>query len=472
MWTVIVFLLFTVTASAQLLRIPSMDQRELYQSFDFLPESKYTIVGIKPYPCEKIMAIKKEEEQCREILFKSYLQLDIISTSDSFVYSFIPEKEGFRLEKGLNLSMSLGGTFSPSKNYSLNYQLRLRDSEKNQDLSLHRLSLNLRLRNTLASIGKDSIKVGPSRYGNLMSATHPPFYQIRVQNYYPYEKWGLWQYVFLYGKLVEERQDHSDPDLIFFRLDYKPAKFLEVGANRAILFGGSGRPSYKLYEYPRVFIGREETLSGGKYDNDSYLGYDLKLDLPVRWFDSFQLYYENNATDIESPLKKGDPKKLHFPLILVKFHDDAKTYGVRTKKGNFGLNLEYTLTSKTMYSHHNYPVEGFSYKGFPLGYPYGRSVEHAFLLFGYEERNLSWNFEVGHIRQPVKLSGGIRPNIYMKDVYLRFDGRLKKGPVWISPYLRLDWVDNPNLSVNPVQFAIKDTSKTYFSGGISLLAEF
>lgn len=449
-----------------------MDYRRLYEQLDRNPASRYTLTGIKPYPCEKVLAIDERESLCRKELFQSYFRIGTYWNSERFVYSFLPEREGLRLEEGLNLHVDLGGSLAPSQSYSLNYQLRYKKNQKGDQLEVHRLALNLKYKNTLLTVGKDSVKIGPSRYGNLLSSTHPPFYQLRIQNYYPYEKWGLWQYLFLFGKLLEKRQDHSAPNLLFFRLNYRPSKYLELGVNRAILYGGSGRPSYSLKDYPRLILGSEETLTGNKYDNDSYFGYDIRLDLPVRGTDSFQVYYEINATDIESPLKKGDPKKLHFPHIIFKFHDNARTYGLRLKRGPYLLNWEYTNTAKTMYIHHNYPINGFSYRNFPLGYPYGRSVEHTFILFGYQGDGVQWSAEVGYIKQPVKLPGGAKPDLYMRDVYLALEGRMRARGFWFELYFRGDMVENPNLSENPVQFRVVKGNKTFITVGLSLSADF
>ncbi|MEM5868293.1 MAG: capsule assembly Wzi family protein, partial [Candidatus Aenigmatarchaeota archaeon] len=296
------------------------------------------------------------------------------------------------------------------------------------------------------------------------------FFQVRVQNYYPYEFLGHFDYIFMFGKLYEEREDHSDPNILFLRLNFKPSTSFEIGLNRALMYGGEGRPQYKLKEYPKLIIGRDETI-GGRFDNDSYFGFDVKFDIPIKFFDTFQLYYERNATDIESPFKKGDPQKLHFPFIILKFHDDAKTYGIRAKRGKILVNAEYTETAKTMYLHHRYPKEGFTYHGFPLGYPYGRNVRHAFLLLESLGDKEKFSVELGYIGQPAKFRGNIERR-RMESVYTAFNVGKKVNKFNLDLYFRVDNVKNLNLSETPVQINLAQGSKLLFSTGFAVGIDF
>ncbi|MCX7738940.1 MAG: capsule assembly Wzi family protein [Hydrogenothermaceae bacterium] len=391
------------------------------------------------------------------------MKSDTFYNSKESAVSIILEKEGIRLKEGLNLISTLEGSFSLSGKINLQYQLRNYFNQEENKLSVHRAFVTFNFEKLFLFIGKDNIKVGPSRYGNLLSSTNPPFYQARIQSKRPLEFFGLLDFTVMYGKFLEDRKDHSDPSLFFIRGDYKPNRYLEIGINRAVLFGGEGRSSYRIKEYPRVFIGREETL-GGRFDNDSYLGYDVRLNLFFDKLDIFQVYYENNATDIESPLKKGDPKKLHFPLVLFKFHDNAQTLGVKVKRGRYLLNWELTNTGKTMYINHNYPVEGLSYKSFVLGYPYGRSVTHTFLLLSILDKEVDNHLEVGFIKQPTDITLPDR----FKDYYITYRINLKRGKFEISPYIRVDFTENLNYSTLPTQFYIKQGSTTIYTGGMSI----
>ncbi|MEZ0322724.1 MAG: capsule assembly Wzi family protein [Hydrogenothermaceae bacterium] len=424
---------------------------------------------LKPFTCEKAKVfLNKEINYCKDPKFIKRVYEDIYYTSFENTFSIIPEYTALKLAKGFNNFSTLEGDFSLHDVLNFQYQLRYSNNSKTNEVNLFKATFSLKLDNTILTFGKDNIKVGPSKYGNLLSAVNPPYYQIRIQNLKPLEFHGLWDWLFMYGYLKEDRLDHSNPSLFFLRLDYKPNELLEIGINRMILFGGEGRPTYKFYEYPKVFIGTNET-TGNRFDNDSYLGYDIKLNIPIDKVDTFQIYYENNATDLESPLKKGDPKKLYFPLLIVKFHDNAHTLGLRVKKDKYYLNWEYTSTGKTMYINHNYPYEGLSYKGFILGYPYGRSVVHSFIEFGIIENEFSNFFEIGYLKQPVD----INTNIGLKDYYFKY--RLiwaYNKKVSLSPYIKIDKFVNYNLSYLANQFDIIPGNKTAITTGVSILWNF
>lgn len=441
----------------------STDNRDIYNYLNVSKNQHLTVTGIKPFTCEKVSIIQDYEKNDLCSDFKLLNDVSFISfySNSKNAFSIIPEIEGLKLNNGINSILQIGGGLDLKDKIIFNYQLRYNQNDNSSKTELYRIGVNVYLNNLIFTVGKDNIKIGPSKYGNLFSSTNPPFYQFNIRNNKPLEFYGLWDFILMYGYLKESRRDHSNPNLVFFRGDYKPNKYIEIGVNRAVLFGGEGRPSYKIYEYPKVFYGSEET-TGGKFDNDSYLGYDIKLDIPIKYFDSFQIYYENNATDVESPLKKGDPKKLHFPLIIFKFHDNASTLGIRLKKNMFYFNSEFTQTGKTMYINHNYPYEDWSYKGFILGYPYGRSIEHFFTEFGILKKDSHNLIELGYIRQPTDISSDIR----VKDYYIKFNTYKLINKVGVNLYIKYDYFNNLNKSELANQFNLIKANKSVITLGI------
>ncbi|MFN3787475.1 capsule assembly Wzi family protein [Sulfurihydrogenibium azorense] len=463
----LLLLIFKNTNAYENLFIP-LDMFNEYRKIDLGINQRYTTTGIKPYTCEKSSVVYSQLSNfCKDIFIFSSTDFKLYYTNNKNAFSIIPEEEGIKLEKGINNILQINGGLNVKDRFSFYYETRLIQTEKDSYSTVHRATFSLFFNNLIITTGKDNIKVGPSKYGNLFSSTNPPFYQINLRNNKPYEFFGLLDFILMYGYLKEDRKDHSNPNLVFARLDYKPSRFLEIGVNRAVLFGGEGRPSYKIYEYPKVFYGSEET-TGGRFDNDSYLGYDIKIDFPFKSFDIFQIYYENNATDVESPLKKGDPKKIHFPLIIFKFHDNAETIGLKLKRKDIYLNLEYTSTGKSMYINHNYPQEGLSYKGFILGYPYGRSIEHIFLEFGKVNNDSHALFEIGYLKQPVDISTNLR----MKDYYskLTFGKNFQKFST--NVYTKIDYFKNLNIADRTNDFKIINENKVVYTLGISLNYKF
>lgn len=461
--TCVMFFTCAVTYADELVTVPPTNQ--LYFYTDLNTSSLYGITGIKPYTIEKIKVLNYGHlTDTDKVGLLDSVKIQTYYNSYESIMSIIPDEEAVRLKDGLNSFIDILGSYSPLENMFFQYQLRGNFNKEDSDLRVFRVVAGFGTDKLLFIAGKDNIKVGPSRYGNLFSGTSLPFYQLRLQSRRPFEFFGLLDFMLMYGYLKESRKDHSNPNLLFTRLNYKPNRSLEVGINRALLFGGEGRPSYRLKDYPKLIYGSEETI-GGRFDNDSYLGYDLKINLFFENFDIFQIYYEHNATDVESPLKKGDPKKLHFPLILFKFHDNAQTWGLKIKKEKWYLNSEYTRTAKSMYINHNYPFEGFSYGGFILGYPYGRSIIHIFLTAGKLEKNVDTLFEVGYLKQP----NDMRTNLRFEDLYLSVKSVIKyKRNLSVQPFFRIDRLSNPNISSLANQFNIQRDQKFAWFGGISL----
>lgn len=447
----------------EVITVPTSDS--IYLHVDITNNSLYGTTGIKPYTLEKIKVFSQNSNlYLNKNKFVETIKLRTYYNSYESSISLLTEEEAIRLKEGINSSLDMIGNYSPVESLFFQYQIRGTSSKDTNKIEFFRAIAGLSTEDFLFVLGKDNIKIGPSRYGNLFSATNPPFYQARLQSRKPFEFFGLLDFMLMYGYLKEERKDHSNPNLVFARIDYKPNKYLEIGVNRAVLFGGKGRPSYKIYEYPKLFYGSEET-TGGRFDNDSYLGYDLKINIFSDKFDVFQIYYENNATDIESPLKKGDPKKIHFPLILFKFHDNAETVGLKLKKSSFYLNWELTRTGKTMYINHNYPFEGLSYKGFVLGYPYGRSVFHTFVLLGKLGEKSNNFLEIGYLKQPHDINFVNE----FKDYYITLKSDIKySNHISVQPLIRFDRLSNPNRSILTNQFNINKENKISWFGGLSL----
>lgn len=271
----------------------------------------------------------------------------------------------------------------------------------------------------------------------------------------------------LNGWLIEKRRDISDPRLLFLRLSFKPSTYLELGVNRATLYGGKGRPGYALWEYPKVFMGTEENVPGSKYNNDAFVGYDISVDLPLKPFDLFRLYYEKETTDVKTPLQKGEEFQFDLPFIVVKLYEGARTFGILVKKNPFSIRGEVTLTKGTMYLHHIYSREGFSYKGMVLGYPYGRDMLHIFTQMRYGRGDEgAVELEMGFIEQPLRED--LRPIKDLNRYYLSisFDKRWKD--LEVSPFLRLDLSDGENISETPLQYELREGSRVIFTFGLRL----
>ena len=452
-----------------------IDFRDAYETLDALPSSSYTTRTIWPYSCEKVLALDSDKElphvyrdMCakRGVFAIRALELSGYYHNSSDAFSLVLDKEGQRLREGVNafFTMSLGGRFGSNLGYFL--QARARYGPGAKEVELHRGYLDLKLGKFLFLAGKDNVKVGPSRFGGLLSGLTSPFWQVRVQTAEPLRFLGLWDLLAMRAWLLEDRRDHSDPGLLFFRVCFKPSRYLEFGVNRATLYGGKGRPGYALWEYPRLILGQEENVPGSKYDNDAFLGYDISVDLPLRPFDLFRLYYEKEATDVKTPLQKGEKFEFDLPFVVVKLYEGASTFGLLVKKAPFSFRGEVTLTKGTMYLHHAYPHEGFSYKGIPLGYPYGRDVLHIAAQIRYQRGEDAIEVEMGFIEQPLKED--LEPVKELNRYYLGLSLEKRHGNFGVSPFLRVDLSKGENLSETPLHYELRDRERLIFTLGLRL----
>jgi hypothetical protein len=455
-----------------------VSERDVYEESDKSELSNFTIIGIKPYSCEKMIALLGKEEKeasswCKRGLFSFYsFDLDSYFLTEEDAFSLILDHEGERLKEGFNgfLTLSFGGF--PTSWFSYMGQFRLSDSYEGKKAYLHRGIISLDLEAMSLIGGRDNVKVGPSKYGNLLSGLNIPFWQIRLQNNRPFKFLGLWEFLALHGWLLEKRKDHSDPRLLFLRADWKPFDWLEFGINRATLYGGKGRPSYRsLSDYLYMLSGREENISGSKWDNDGFLGFDLTLNIPLKGFQVFRIYLEKNATDVKSGLQKGEKYQFDLPFIVVKLYEGAKTIGVLIQKNKLGFRGEITLTKHTMYLHHAYFHEGFSYKGIILGYPYGTDMLHTMVEIQYtKNEKQKFGIELGFFEQPFrqKLNFVEKMNRY----YCVLKGAFDLEKLKLMPFIRIDYTEGDNYSFLPNHFELKTGNKIILDFGMRLSYKF
>jgi len=188
--------------------------------------------------------------------------------------------------------------------------------------------------------------------------------------------------------------------------------------------------------------------------------------LPLRPFDLFRLYYEKEATDVKTPLQKGEKFEFDLPFIAVKLYEGAKTFGVLAKKGRFCFRGELSTTKETMYLHHAYPYEGFSYKGIVLGHPYGRDVLHIFAQLKYESTQEGVEIEVGFVEQPFKKD--MEPVKEMERYYLSLVYHKRWGKFEFSPVIRVDFYDGNNYAEFPLQYKLRKGRGEVFTVGFRL----
>lgn len=94
---------------------------------------------------------------------------------------------------------------------------------------------------------------------------------------------GPWNFIAFAGQL-ENNRHISQAKLIGMRFSFRPAPFIELGANRTLQWGGEGR-STSLSSLGNALIGRDNGQRGpGKDPSNQLAGFDVRLSAPVKHY--------------------------------------------------------------------------------------------------------------------------------------------------------------------------------------------
>lgn len=212
---------------------------------------------------------------------------------------------------------------------------------------------------------------GPAHDGSLIrgDASRPVYgvtMQRAVQDAFE-TKWlswiGPWQYQLFAGRL----QDYeSDPGvkLLGMRLTAQPLPYLELGASRAIQFGGGDRPE-NWDRFWKAVVGRDNVQDGSEDPSNQLGGFDARLSLQPLLQIPVSIYGQMIGEDEAGYL----PAKWMY-LAGTDFSSVYKNmpYQLYAEWADTRTNLgEMTGISYTHYVYH----DGFYQQGFPLGHGMG-----------------------------------------------------------------------------------------------------
>ncbi|HIQ31798.1 MAG TPA: hypothetical protein EYH49_06545 [Aquifex aeolicus] len=452
------------------------EERTVYDNLESSEGAKYFTISIRPYSYGKAYRLVDFPERVRLYMNAlsppgyflkpvNSLTLRLFFTGEE---AFVLENSaGTLLEKGLSAHAFLDGYLSVGHNFVLYYQVRHVRSESGADTDLLRAYAKVRIRKFSFEFGKDTVHLGPGEMSLLLSTNAEPFLMAKVQTEESLEFFGLWDFLFLRGWLKEEREDRSDPNILALRVVWKPHPILELGITRTSLYGGEGRPGYKLSEYPKLILGIEENVPFGKYDTDGYGAWDVSLYLPlerwVGWIRSFKLYYQEAGTDILAWWQKEDRGKFALPFGFTLL-DKGYVIGALLSLRRDIIRLEFSKTSRFWYKHHLYPKEGYTYKGMSLGHPYGGNMWHVmFKHRHYFGDYLSAGYRVGFFRQPAFDSA-----TPMERMYIVLFGEKRLRSFILEGFVRFDRVKNYDADPSPNDFEITPEEKSFITLGTSV----
>jgi len=303
-----------------------------------------------------------------------------------------PNAQGLAiLENG---GMRMGGFFRAAPTGWLALQARGDILWQFDDGTIERLeetSIRLGWPQATLEAGKFSLWWGPGRHGSLLFTTNAEtLLGVRVRNPRPiplggwFRFLGLFQYDFFISRLNDDDRPVPNPLLSGLRLAVKPTTWLELGASRAMQYGGEGK-SESLSTFFDVFRGKSES-PGSTPEGNSLASFDAKIRIPFR-AQPVVIYAEFGGED-----QSGSG----FP------NDWAGMGGIFLpsigKVGKADFRIEYgdifTNLPGVWYQHPQYPHR---YKGLPLGHHMDTDAKdlfieaHYFLLpTSYLEANLDF----------------------------------------------------------------------------------
>ncbi|HEY3488872.1 MAG TPA: capsule assembly Wzi family protein [Candidatus Deferrimicrobiaceae bacterium] len=218
--------------------------------------------------------------------------------------------------------------------------------------------------------GKISTWYGPGRNGALIFTNNAaPYPGVRLHNARPIAMPGLLSFLgtFRYDLFVARLEDDRPvphPLLSGVRLSIRPSRYLEIGASRAMQYGGRGEPSGPSAWWT-AFKGTHDNEPGSTGNQES--GFDVAVNLPFR-LQPVRLYLEAAGED-EATIKELNhlpvPSKWAFlggiflPSVFGSSRADLRLeWAANHLSGN----------GPSWYVHGHHPE---SYRGRILGHPMG-----------------------------------------------------------------------------------------------------
>ena len=247
--------------------------------------------------------------------------------------------------------------------------------DNDQDVNLEGSYLAGKLWNQWLIAGQIPTYWGPGHDGSLMRGdASRPVYGFTVQRaeQTAFEnKWlswiGPWQYQAFAGQL-DDYSAVPDAKLIGLRVTAQPLPYLELGASRAIQWGGEGRPE-SLSSLWDAFVGSKDNGGTGEPDPSNQIaGFDARLNL----FSLTQIPVGLYAQYVGEDEAGGLPaKKMYLAGIDYSASLKNMPYQVYAEWADTRTNGKVRGVS---YNHSTY-TDGFYQHGYPLAHALGGDAQ-------------------------------------------------------------------------------------------------
>lgn len=241
------------------------------------------------------------------------------------------------------------------------------------------------------SAGRQSLWWGPGRNGSLLLTNNAePLDMVRLTNPSPVQLPWVLKYLgpFRFDLFVSQLDDDRVVPEPYFggaRINFKPSRYLELGATRTVMFGGDGRPDVDFKDFLTIVGG--ENLAGSEDTSNSIAGVDARLIFPLLW--GMEVYGELAGEDEAAALgvfpwfsKNSFMAGLYLPQI--------------EPTGRFSLRIEYADTSRIgggnpVFYRHGIYQSGYIYEGRIIGHYVGSDARDLSVkLRSDSSETLSW----------------------------------------------------------------------------------
>ena len=178
---------------------------------------------------------------------------------------------------------------------------------------------------------------------------------------------GPWQYQAFAGQLDDYRAV-PDAKLIGLRLTAQPLEYLELGASRAIQWGGEGRPE-SLSSLWDAFVGNKDNGGTNEPDPSNQIaGFDARLNLQPLVSVPVSMYGQYVGEDEAGGLPS---KKMYLAGVDYSSSFKNMPYQIYTEWADTRTNGKVNGISYT----HSIYKDGYYQHGFPLGHAMGGDGE-------------------------------------------------------------------------------------------------
>jgi hypothetical protein len=277
------------------------------------------------------------------------------------------------------------------------------------------------------SAGKSDAWLGPASGGAYAWSNNAEnIYSFRIDRVEPLSipllsrLLGPFRYDFFYGSL----KGHTDPNSPYVHseaVSFEPTSNLQIGFQRAIIFGGQGHAPVNLHLFLKGFFGTSGVTEGEKFSRNDpgarFSTFNATYRLPLlRHYATF--YVDSMVHDDVSPVDA--PRRAAFRTgIDVSQLPGLRKLEVRVEAASTAPDVLQSAGGHFMYFE-VVQVQGYTNKGYILGDSIGREAKGGQAWITYHLSPRDWiQVEYLNKKEPIDFNGGTTQNQFKATVVKR-----------------------------------------------------